>query len=215
LYALSGTAAGFVSGGLLLVFNFWNPERPNFLLSQLPIWRKVAGEFLGKTLAPAEPPPIAITPENIGTAGSMFKDSVNARMEHNAQWQEWYNVLQDFLLKGTPVLNPDAAFVLLGVQATGWAEIYLSVLSGHALSWTIVALAWLFVFVGSSFYFFSTLSYVTSDRLTYWDFTARLLAETRKPESVTPNEASIPRPPEEVSLGRKVLDVLFGRQKSD
>jgi len=215
LYALSGTAAGFVSGGLLLVFNFWNPERPNFLLSQRPIWRKVAGEFLGKTLAPAEPPAIAITPENIGTAGSMFKDSFNARIEHNAQWQEWYNVLQDFLLKGTPVLNPDAAFVLLGVQATGWAVIYLSVLSGHALSWTIVALAWLFVFVGSSFYFFSTLSYVTSDRLTYWDFTAQLLAETRKAESATSDQASIARPPEEVSLGRKVLDSLFGRQKSD
>ena len=217
LYALSGTMAGLVSGGLyVLVFHFWkNPERPNFMLSQQATWRKVAAEFLGKSLAPAEPPPIAITPENIGTAGSMFTESFNARKEHNAQWQLWYNVLQDYLLSGTPILSPDAAFVLLGMQAAGWAVIYLSVLSSHALSWTIVALAWVFVFVGSSFYFFSALSYVTSDRLTYWDFTARLLAEIRKAKSDTGDQPNIPRPSDEASLGRKLLDILFGRVKSD
>jgi hypothetical protein len=178
LYALSGTVAGLISGGLVLVFNFWNPERPNFLLSQRPIWRRVSAQFLGD-LAPVEPQIPPITAATVANVGTMFQTNVNARLEYNAQWQEWYNVLQDYLLRGTPVLNPDAAFVLLGVQATGWAVICLSVLSGHSLYWIIVALAWLFVFVGSTFYFFSALSYATSDRLTYWDFTARLLAEIR------------------------------------
>ncbi len=211
LYALSGTVAGLVSGGLFLVFNFWNPERPNFLLSQRPIWRKVSAQFLGD-LAPVEPQMPPITAATVANVGTMFQTNVNARLEYNAQWQEWYNVLQDFLLRGTPVLNPDAAFVLLGAQATGWAVICLSVLSGHALSWTIVALAWLFVFVGSTFYFFSALSYATSDRLTYWDFTARLLGEIRSPTArVTDADAT----PQEASWGRKLLDGLFGRQKSD
>ena len=140
----------------------------------------------------------------------MFKDSFNARMEHNAQWQEWYNVLQDYLLPGTPVLDADAAFVLLGVQATGWAVICLSVLSGHTLHWAIVALAWFFVFVGSTFYFFSALAYATSDRLTYWDFTARLLAEIRKME-LRENSGQASLPARESGLGKKILDFLFGR----
>ena len=211
LYALSGTVAGLISGGLLLVFNFWNPERPNFLLSQRPIWRRVTAQFLGN-LGPAEPQMPPITAETVADVGTMFQTNVNARLESNAQWQEWYNVLQDYLLRETPALKPDAAFVLLGVQAIGWAAICLSVLSGHPLKWTIVALAWLFVFVGSTFYFFSALSYATSDRLTYWDFTARLLAEIRSPTARVPGADPTPQ---EASWGRKLLEGLFGRQKSD
>jgi hypothetical protein len=211
LYALSGTVAGLVSGGLLLVFNYWKPERPNFLLSQRPIWRKVGAQFLGN-LAPVEPQMPPITAETVANVGTMFQTNVSAQLEYNAQWHEWYNVLQDYLLRGTPVLSPDASFVLVGVQATGWALICLSVLSGHALYWTIVALAWLFVFVGSTFYFFTTLSYAASDRLTYWDFTARLLAEIR---SSTAGVVSSEPTSQEASWGRRLLDALFGRQKSD
>jgi hypothetical protein len=211
LYALSGTVAGLISGGLLLVFNVWNPERPNFLLSQRPIWRRVCAQFLGE-LAPVEPQMPPITAATVGNVGTMFQTNVNARMEYNAQWQEWYNVLQDYLLRGTPQLNPDAVFVLLGAQATGWALICLYVLSGHALPWTIVALAWVFVFVGSTFYFFSALSYATSDRLTYWDFTARLLAEIRLSTARVPDVDTAPK---EAGWGRKLLEGLFGRQKSD
>jgi len=211
LFALSGTVAGLISGGLLLVFNFWNPERPNFLNSQRPIWRRVSAQFLGN-LAPVEPQMPAITAATVADVGTTFQTNFNARQEYNVQWQEWYNVLQDYLLRGTPVLNPDAAFVLLGMQATGWALICLSVLSGHALSSTIVTLAWLFVFVGSTFYFFSALAYATSDRLTYWDFTARLLAEIR---SATARVPGADLAPQETGWVRKLLDGLFGRQKSD
>jgi hypothetical protein len=137
--------AGLISGGLLLIFNRWKPERPNFLLSQRPIWRRVGAQFLGK-LAPVEPQMPPITPDTVAKVGTMFQTNVNARLEYNAEWQEWYNVLQDFLLQGTPVLSPDAAFILIGVQATGWAAICLSVLISHALSWPMVTLAWLFVF---------------------------------------------------------------------
>jgi hypothetical protein len=211
LYAFSGTATGLISGGLLLVFNFWNPERPNFLLSQRTIWRRVSAQFLGD-LAPVEPQMPPITAAAIADVGTMFQTNVNARLEYNAQWQEWYNVLQEYLLRGTPMLNPDATFVLVGVQATGWAVICLSVVSGHVLHWTVVALAWVFVFVGSTFYFFSTLSYVTSDRLTYWDFTARLLAEIRSPTARAPD---VDPTPKEAGWARKLLEGLFGRQKSD
>jgi hypothetical protein len=96
------------------------------------------------------------------------------------------------------------------VQATGWAVIFLSVISGHALYWTVVALAWLFVLVGSTFYFFSGLAYATSDRLTYWDFTARLLAEIHKME-LRANSGQALLPAEEAGLGKKILDFLSGR----
>ena len=85
-------------------------------------------------------------------------------------------------------------------------------LSGHALSLRILTLAWLFVFVGSTFYFFSALAYATSDRLTYWDFTARLLAEIRSPTALVPGADPTPQ---ETGWARKLLDSLFGRQKSD
>lgn len=179
LFAASGLLAGIVSGITQgFVFRSWTPTRWSFLLSQATVWRQVATEFLGK-LAPTLPsnqPPTSVMEKIMAP----MKDFAN-KQQNDALWEEWYRILQDYLLRDVPVISNEIAFVWVGLQATGWAGVALCFVSPNVRHWPVYLLALVFILFGSLFPFLGTLSYLSSERLTYWDFTARLLAETRKP----------------------------------
>ena len=64
----------------------------------------------------------------------------------------------------------------------------------HARHWPVYLLASTFILFGSLFPFFAMLSYLGSERLTYWDFTARLLAEARSPDKQESSPRTTPGP---------------------
>lgn len=107
--------------------------------------------------------------------------SLGTKQQHDALWEEWYRILQDYLLRDIPVVSNEGAFVWVGLQSTGWASVALCFVSPYARHWAVYMLASMFILFGALFPFLATFSYLSSDRLAYWDFTARLLAEIRKP----------------------------------
>jgi len=124
LFEASGLLAGIVSGITQgLVFRRWTPTRWSWLLSQTTIWRQVATEFLGKALTPALPP--NLTPTSVmEMIKAPMKDFAN-KQQHDALWEEWYRILQDYLLRDVPVISNETAFVWVGLQSTGWAGLAL------------------------------------------------------------------------------------------
>ncbi len=182
LFAASGILTGIVSGITQgLVFRSWTPKGWSWLLSQSTIWRQVATAFLGKALAPASPenqPPTSVM-EKIKAPFNELRN----KQQHDALWEEWYRILQDYLLRDVPVISNDTAFVWVALQSTGWAIVALCFLSPHARHWGEYLLASTFILFGALFPFFAMLTYLGSERLTYWDFTARLLAEVRSPNA--------------------------------
>jgi hypothetical protein len=185
---LAGIASGITQG---LVFRSWTPARWSWLLSQSAVWRKVAAMFLGKELAPAVPenqPPSSVM-EKITAP---IKDLAN-KQQSDALWEEWYRILQDYLLRDAPLISNEIAFVWVGLQATGWAGLALSFVNPHARHWAVYVLALIFILFGALFPFLAILSYLGAERLSYWDFTARLLAEVRVREmqqTATPKASS-------------------------
>jgi hypothetical protein len=190
MFAASAILTGIVSGITQgLVFRSWTPTRWSWLLSQSTVWRQVATEFLGKVLAPAMPenqPPTSVMEKIMAP----MKDLSN-KQQHDALWEEWYRVLQDYLLRDVPVISNEIAFVWVGLQATGWASVALCFMSPHARHWAVYLLSSTFILFGALFPFLAMLSYLGSERLTYWDFTARLLAEIHSP--ATQEKSSEPR----------------------
>jgi hypothetical protein len=183
LFAASGLLTGIASGITQgLVFRSWTPTRWSWLLSQSTVWRQVATEFLGKALAPALPenqPPTSVMEKIMAPMKDLSK-----KQQHDAVWEEWYRILQDYLLRDVPVISNDTAFVWVGFQSTGWAIVALSFLSPHARHWGLYLLASTFILFGALFPFFAMLTYLGNERLAYWDFTARLLAEIRQPSTL-------------------------------
>ncbi len=205
---LTGTVSGIVQG---IAFRSWAPVRGSYLLSQCTNWRQVAAKFLGD-LAPVLPenPPPASLMEKI----SQGMKEVGDRLKHDELWEEWYRILQDYLLRDVPLISNDAMFMWIGLEATGWAGVALCFVTPYARHWPLYGLAAIFILFGASVPFLVILGYVGSERLSYWDFTARLLVEVRKAEQST-GEASQQHPTDEASLGKRVLNALFGRTKSD
>ena len=106
-----------------VIYKKWPPRRPNEIPSRSTIWRRVASEFLG-TLTPLPTAPNA--PGIIG---------------NDIEWQDFYNVLQDYVLRGSPVLPKDFLLVFTYLQATGWALLYLywrTALNGH---WSVLVVS--------------------------------------------------------------------------
>src|SRR5713226_6738308 len=102
---LTGIVSGITQG---LVFRSWVPLRASYLLSQCTNWRQVAATFLGD-LAPAIPsnPPPASVIEKITRP---IKEATE-RLKHDELWEEWYRVLQDYLLRDVPQVSNDVVFV--------------------------------------------------------------------------------------------------------
>ena len=179
LFAASGIVTGIVSGIVQgVVFRRWVPMRWSRLLSQSSVWRTVASEFLGDKLRPNFPqsePPTSVLEKITASI-----KQIGEKTQQDAIWEEWYRVLQDYLLRDVPMISNDVAFTWVALQATGWAGIALSFAAPPARHWIVYLLAVIFISFGSLFPFLTTLSYLSSERLTYWDFTAKLLAEARE-----------------------------------
>jgi len=174
---LTGIASGIAQG---LVFRSWTPKRWSWLLSQCTVWRKVAARFLGEELAPT-------LPENQPASSVMEKimapmKDLADKQKYDALWEEWYRILQDYLLRDVPVTSNDMAFIWIGLHATGWAGVALCFVNPSARHWPVYTLASVFILFGALFPFLAALSYLSTERLSYWDFTARLLAEVRTRE---------------------------------
>ncbi|HEV3480926.1 MAG TPA: hypothetical protein VGR97_01210 [Candidatus Acidoferrales bacterium] len=174
---LAGIASGIAQG---LVFRSWKPTRWSWLLSQCTVWRKVTAKFLGEELAPKLPEnqPASSVMEKIKAP---MKDLAD-KQQHDALWEEWYRILQDYLLRDVPVISNDMMFIGVGIQATGWAGVALCFVNASARHWAVYVLASVFILFGALFPFLATLNYLGTERLSYWDFTARLLAEVRTRE---------------------------------
>ncbi len=177
---LAGIAFGIAQG---LVFRSWIPTRWSWLFSQCTAWRKVAARFLGEELAPALPgnQPASSVMEKIMAP---MKDLAD-KQQHDALWEEWYRILQDYLLRDVPIISNEIAFIWVGLQATGWAGVALCFVNPSARHWAVYMLASVFILFGALFPFLATLTYLGTERLSYWDFTARLLAEVRAQEMET------------------------------
>ena len=154
------------------------PSRNNSSISQNHVWRTVAAAFLGKQLAPSQP---GLPGSSLFTTSAQFPPPTPPSVQqYDIDWNDWYNVLQDYVLRGIPVLPPDAFFLFTIIQATGWALIVVSVHSRlgryHPVALLVVALL---VVLTASVQFGANYSYFKYDRLTAFDFTARLVAEIR------------------------------------
>jgi hypothetical protein len=113
------------------------------------------------------------------------------------EWQELYNVLQDYILRGIAILSNDTVVGLTGFQAMGWAVI---VMASFIPAWrhpALLASGAFAILVGAAGPFLLLFNYWKFDRLTYWDFIARLLAEVHARDAQA--AASIKRPPEHES----------------
>jgi hypothetical protein len=169
------------------------PIRTNLSISQNRVWRTVAAEFLGKQLAPTPP---ALPGVDLFTDTTNLPPPVPLSVQrYDVDWLDWYNVLQDFVLRGTPVLAPDVYFLFTIVQATGWAVIIVSFYSllgrHHPVALSVVALLVLFT---AMVQFMANYFYQQFDRLMPADFTARLLAEIRAREDA--NRGGAPPKPQ-------------------
>ena len=161
------------------------PFRKNQLISQNRVWRTVANAFLGDGLAPD--PPTIVGSNGVFTTSAAFASPAPPSVQgYDMAWNDWYNVLQDYVMRGVPILAPEIYFLFANIQATGWAIIIVSLGSRlgrhHLVAVFVIALL---VILTASAQFGATYLYLKYDRLMAPDFTARLLAEIRAREDAT------------------------------
>ena len=154
-----------------IVPRYWPPNRPNEGPSKSWVWRRVATEFLGPSLSPS-PSTVPGAPQAYG---------------FDVEWRDLYNILQDYMLRGVVVLSNEFFLLFTYLQATGWALFYLywrTALRGH---WSIMVVSIVFILSTAPVYFTANFFYWKYDRLTAWDFTARLINEIKnRQKSSTP-----------------------------
>ena len=161
LYAFSMAMVGMCS--ILLnpvVYKKWPPTRPNEVASQSIIFRRVASEFLG----PLTPLQVPNFPATVG---------------NDVEWLDFYNVLQDYVLRSATVLNNELMLFITNMQGTAWALMYLywrTAMRGH---WSVLVLCVILILFTVTFPFVVQLFYWKYDRLTPWDFIARLINEIK------------------------------------
>lgn len=191
LYAVAILIMGLLFGLVLLALRKRSLVRNNHAQSHGPIWQKVVRQFLGPELAPSPSPaplPVAQMPaEKVAAAIARNFDSA---VQSHAEWQEWYDVLQDYVLRDVPVVNEGSMLFFVTVQATGWALAWLSIAGARARHWEFYAIELLFILLSGFAYGASFLGYLTRDRLPYWRYTALLLAEVRKTATKTNSETA-------------------------
>jgi len=182
LFAFSAMVTVVVSGFASIPFNSWKPVRASYFLSQCSIWRQVASKFLGELapVLPQNPPPVSVTEKIMRS----MKD-LTEKHQHDELWEEWYRILQDYLLRDVPTFPNEMLFVWTGLQATGWATIALSFVTPVLRHWPVYVLVAILISFAALLPLLAGLSYLGSERLSYWYFTARLLAEIRKAEAST------------------------------
>ncbi len=96
LYGFSLTVSGNCAVFLVnIVYKFWPPKRQNEGPSKSWVWRCVASEFLGQSLSPS----LSTAPGAPPAYG------------FDVEWQDLYNILQDYILRGVSVL-PNEFFLL-------------------------------------------------------------------------------------------------------
>lgn len=169
------------------------PTRINTSTSQTRTWRSVASTFLGEQLVP--PPPDG---GSMYTTSAHFAPPISLEVQnHDTAWNDWYIILQDYLLRGTPVLTPDALFFWTIVQATSWAVIIMSVYS--CVGWhhpVVLFVLALLVLLTALVPFGAQYLYLKYDRLAPADFIARLLAEIRAREDAIRRGEGAPLKPQ-------------------
>lgn len=102
---------------------------------------------------------------------------------HDLEWQELYNVLQDYILRGVAVLSNDTLIGLMAFQAMGWAVVVMAFFTPAWRHPALLSAGAFAVLAGAAAPFGLLLNYWKFDRLTYWDFVARLLAEIHAREA--------------------------------
>lgn len=151
-----------------VVYKKWPPKRPNETSSKSFVWRRVAAELLGASLIP----PTAQLP-------------LPPLSGNDVEWQDLYNILQDYALRNFAVVPKEVWTIFMYFQATGWALLYLYLrtpLRGH---WSVLVVSIALIFLGITFPFGNYFFYWKYDRLTAWDFTARLINEIKMRERST------------------------------
>jgi hypothetical protein len=97
----------------------------------------------------------------------------------DVEWRDLYNILQDYILREVVVLPNEFFLLFTYLQATGWALFYLywrTALKGH---WSIMAVSAVLILSTAPVSFMANYYYWKYDRLTPWDFTARLINEIK------------------------------------
>lgn len=182
LYALSAIFGSFVSTLTAMVWFSnpkWRPSRDNKTISRNRVWRNVTVNFLGTQLTPRPPD---LPNANVYTAADQFFPNVPiAVQQYDAEWNDWYNVLQDYVLRGGGFpLAPEVAFFLNIIQATGWSSILLTLYLWHGGHWGLLTVEAAIVLDLATASFAAVYNYYKYDRLTPADLIARLLVEIRK-----------------------------------
>ena len=187
LYALStifGALLSFLLTNLYFGSAKLRPFRNNRTISQNHVWRTVASTFLGQQLVPPPPATGLFT-----TVPPAPQPAAQNELQHDLDWNDWYDVLQDYVLRKAPLLPPDAHFFWTIIQATGWAFAVLSLQPGLGRHWSILIVVAPVVLLCALIQFGATYTYFKYDRLTSADFTARLLAEIRQREDASRGDA--------------------------
>jgi len=182
LYALSfyfGSILSVIASNLCFRVQKCRPFRKNLTTSQNHVWRTVAATFLGNQLTP---PPPAVPGSGLTTSSLQFTSPPPippSVLQHDVDWNDWYNVLQDYVLRGTYILPADTLFFWTIIQATCWAFVFLLLHLGLGGNWYL-AIPVSLVMLTALLPFGAVYTYFKYDRLTAADFTARLLIEIRK-----------------------------------
>ena len=146
-----------------IVYKFWPPNRPNEAASKSWVWRRVASEFLGPSLSPSA--------STVPGAPPAYTFDV--------EWRDLYNILQDYILRGVVILTNEFFLVFAYLQVTGWALFYLywkTPLRGH---WSVLVVSATLILSTAPVTFTTNYFYWKYDRLTPWDFLARLINEIK------------------------------------
>jgi hypothetical protein len=137
-------------------------SRTNLVFSKSWVWRTVAAEFLGPALTPLPENPAL--PIHNGFDGS---------------WQDLYNVLQDYVMRGNPPLSGEILLTFTYLQAAGWALMYLYWRTPLRAHWSALVVSLVIAVFCATFPFGVNFFYAKFDRLSAWDYTARLIAEIK------------------------------------
>ena len=151
-----------------LVGRWWPSIRKNETSSRSTMWRRVAAQLLGTLTPPAPLPPAPALSGN------------------DVEWQDYYNVLQDYVLRGKAVIVNELLLLFTYLEAVGWALLYLYFRTPLRTHWSPLVVSVTVILFGSTYPFVTNLYYFKYDRLTPWNFTARLINEIRTSQQPTP-----------------------------
>ena len=163
LYGVSMLIAGSCTAIVgHVVYKKWPPRRPNSSSKSL-LFRRVAAQFLGESLIPSA----AVPPYSDPFVGN------------DTEWQDWYNILQDYVLRRSWTRLNEIGLLFVHLQATGWALLYLHSRTVIFANRWVFAVSVILIVEGAVIFFGLNYNYWKNDRLSAWDFVARLVGEIR------------------------------------